>query len=76
MKKVIALFFPLLLLSVPLNSVNLQSETYVYICTGRYSQCYHSKRNCSGLNNCQADIAKVTLSRAKSLHRRRCKKCY
>lgn len=76
MKKAIPLLLSLLLLSVPLCSTCVQSESFVYICTGKSAYSYHSKRNCSGLNNCRASIKKVTLNYAKSLNRTPCRKCY
>ena len=76
MKNYIALLISFFLLSFPINSVNIQSDRYVYICTGNYAQCYHCRSNCSGLNNCHADIKRVTLNYAKSLNRKPCKKCY
>ena len=59
-------------------SINTQSnsETYVYICTGKYAYSYHKKSNCRGLNNCSASIDKVTLKEAKSQKRTPCKICY
>ena len=28
----------------------------VYVCTGNYAYTYHSRNDCRGLNNCQADV--------------------
>ena len=47
----------------------------VYICTGNGSYAYHKNDNCSGLNNCQAEIISTSLKKAKK-KRRACKICY
>ena len=47
----------------------------VYICTGSGAYAYHSNRNCSGLNNCKADIVTTSLSKAKK-SRKACNICY
>lgn len=57
-------------------SNDAQSDTYVYICTGSGAYSYHCNRQCSGLNNCKAEIKSVTLSYAKSKKRKPCKRCY
>lgn len=57
-------------------SCDARSGTSVYICTGTGAYCYHSRRSCRGLNNCQASIKKVSLDVAKSKHRRPCDICY
>lgn len=44
-----------------INKVNSQ---IVVICTGEYAQVYHSRENCTGLNNCKGDIIKVFQSDA------------
>lgn len=57
-------------------SCNARSDNSVYICTGCGAYCYHSKRTCRGLNNCQATIREVPLNVAKSKHRKPCDICY
>ena len=52
------------------------SATTVWICTGSSSECYHSRKNCKGLNSCRATIKEVTLEKAKQMKRRPCKMCY
>ncbi len=52
------------------------SETYVYICTGKSSKRFHKTSKCNGLNRCNGDIQKVTISKAKSIGRTACKICY
>lgn len=53
-----------------------ESNSSVYICTGSNSYRYHRTSSCSGLNNCQAEIEKVSVSYATSIGRTPCKKCY
>lgn len=55
---------------------NVHNGTYVYICTGPKAYSYHSNRYCAGLNNCTAQIKEVTVSYAKSIKRKPCKRCY
>ena len=38
----------------------------VYVCTGEYAKVFHSKNNCSGLNNCKSSILLVSESEAKN----------
>lgn len=52
------------------------SSSVVYICTGGKAYAYHKSKSCSGLNKCSGDIVGVQLSKAKSMGRRACKKCY
>lgn len=58
------------------NTINLTSETYVYICTGPKSKRYHCTKKCRGLNSCSASIEKVTLKKAKEMGRDACGICY
>ena len=74
--KTLLISFALLLFTSSLNVVQESNDTYVYICTGKYAYSYHSTKNCSGLNNCSAEIKKVTLSQAKEKGRKPCQKCY
>ena len=77
MKKVYAALLLLLILSYSLcTSCNVRGDNSVYICTGYSAYCYHCKRNCRGLNNCHADIKKVSLNVAKSKGREPCNICY
>lgn len=63
----------LLLLALLLASPN---ESYVYICMGPRSECYHKTQSCRGLRNCSTSIKKVTVSEAKTkYHRRACGIC-
>ncbi len=49
----------------------------VYVCIGGSSKRYHKSEMCKGLDNCQANIKKVTLSYAEdTLKRTPCKICY
>ena len=50
--------------------------TYVYICTGGSSVCYHKTKDCKGLTNCKSEIKKITKTEAEKLKRRPCKVCY
>ena len=52
------------------------SGASVYICTGKKAYSYHNNKNCRGLNNCQAEIKKVSMEYAKSINRKPCKICY
>lgn len=60
----------------PMQNKSTSSETYVYICTGSSSKCYHSSSTCRGLGNCGGDIVKITKSSAIDKGRRACKICY
>ena len=53
-----------------------EGSQYVYICTGPKAYSYHRHSRCNGLNNCQADIKKVTIEYARAHKRRPCKICY
>jgi hypothetical protein len=53
-----------------------QDANIVYICTGRYSECYHCDENCRGLCNCRASIEEITLEEAEEMGRRPCGYCY
>ena len=52
------------------------SDSYVYICTGPKSECYHKTDKCHGLNKCSGEIKKVTKDEAVKMKRRECKICY
>jgi hypothetical protein len=39
--------------------INNAYSQIVVICTGEYAKVYHSKENCTGLNNCKSEIIKV-----------------
>ena len=45
-------------------NLNLNQNTYVYICTGPKAEKYHKTDRCRGLNRCSADIKKVSLDEA------------
>ena len=67
------LILPLLLAFMPM-SVN---DTYVYICMGPSSECYHKDTECRGIKNCSKTVKKVTLDEAiKKYKRRPCGYCY
>ena len=51
------------------------NDTIVYICTGKSSKRFHSKRSCRGLDACQGEIRAITLQQAKQLNRTPCKIC-
>lgn len=77
MKRLLLVIFFVILSNVsPCTSYFAQGDTYVYICTGPKAYSYHCNRNCRGLNKCQAEIKKVTLTYAKSIKRSPCKICY
>jgi len=49
----------------------------VFVCNGSYSIAYHSRSNCSGMNNCKSSITSVTESYAETvLNRRPCCICW
>lgn len=58
------------------NSNNVHGEPIVYVCTGPTASTYHKSNRCSGLNRCSGEIVPVSLSKAKQMGRRPCKKCY
>ena len=58
------------------QNVKVQAEPTVYVCTGPKATTYHKTNHCSGLNRCSGDIIPVSLSKAKQMGRRPCKKCY
>ncbi len=72
MIKTLTIAFALLLFAPKPIAFQEVSETYVYICTGKYAYSYHSTNTCSGLNKCNAEIKKVTLSQAKQKGRKPC----
>jgi hypothetical protein len=44
--------------------INKANSQIVVICTGEYARVYHSRENCTGLNNCRGEIIKVYQSDA------------
>ena len=49
----------------------------VYVCTGSYAYAYHSRNNCSGLNNCKGEIRYTDEYNAQvSMHRKPCCICW
>ena len=58
MKKI---FLFLIIFLIVLKTANSQ---LVYICTGEYAKVFHSRDNCTGLNNCKGEIIKVFQSDA------------
>lgn len=60
------------------NSKQIQlpeKDSTVYICTGSSSKCFHSTRDCKGLNNCNGTIKALKVSKASKKHRK-CKICF
>ncbi len=66
----------MLFCSLGLNNAAGDEEEYVWICTGRDSQCYHRIENCRGLSLCSGSLKKVTLKTAQTIDRRECRICY
>ena len=63
--------------SIDNSPTESQDKIKVWICTGSSAYTYHSRSNCSGMNNCKSSIKQVTLDEAvKKYHRRPCKKCW
>jgi hypothetical protein len=55
--------------------INHKTET-VYICTGKSSKKYHSKKDCRGLKRCSGDIIEVSVEDAENMGKTPCKICY
>ena len=67
----------LILLSLLAFAPMTANETYVYICMGPSSECYHKDTDCRGIKNCSKEIKKVTLKEAiEKFKRRPCGYCY
>lgn len=62
-------------ISTPLfaGTNRVTTEDFVYLCNGPSSKVYHRSEGCKGLNRCSTQIAKVSLSTAKSKGRRACR---
>ena len=69
-----AIVFPLAMTAGSDEHVS-EMQGVVYICTGNNSKRYHESPNCRGLGNCQGDIVKVTVEKARSMGRTPCKIC-
>ena len=52
------------------------TATYVYVCMGESSVCYHKEKKCKGLTNCSKEVKKITQEEAEKMKRRPCKICY
>lgn len=63
-------------ISAPAKKAVKETTQIVYICTGPKAYVYHSTSDCSGLNRCSASVVTVSLSKAKAMGRRACRKCY
>lgn len=50
-------------------------DATVYVCTGPMSHCYHTSRNCKGLERCSKTIEAVSITEAIQAGRRPCKWC-
>ena len=62
--------------SIPITTNQpVEIDSTVYICTGSSSKCFHSTRDCKGLNNCNGTIKALKVSKA-SKKRRKCKICF
>lgn len=48
----------------------------VVVCLGKYAYAYHRVSNCSGLNNCKAEVKLVTEQNALEAGRKPCCKCW
>ena len=67
----------IILSSFLLLTAQQPKPTYVYICTGSKSVCYHKTDKCKGLKNCSGKIKKITEKEAVDTYKRRkCKVCY
>lgn len=49
----------------PESSIKESQNSDVYICASKSSKKYHYKKNCRGLNACNHEIRKVSLSDAR-----------
>ena len=63
-------------ISAPAKKAVKETTQIVYVCTGPKAYTYHKSSDCSGLNNCSGSVISVSLSKAKQMGRRPCKKCY
>lgn len=63
-------------ISAPAKKAVKETTQIVYVCTGPTASTYHKSNRCSGLNRCSGEIVPVSLSKAKQMGRRPCKKCY
>lgn len=64
---------------IPLDEARseLSVSQTVYVCGGKYATKYHSRSNCSGLNNCKGGIYKYdSQSDAQSSGYTACKICW
>ena len=65
-----------ILVGILIGAYAYSVNTYVYICTGPSSHCYHKHSYCKGLDNCSRDVKRVTKEEARrKYHRRECKYC-
>ena len=39
-----------------LSKTDINKSDIVYVCFGDYSEKYHSRSNCTGLNNCKGEL--------------------
>lgn len=59
----------------PFASINTNQT--VYVCTGSYAYAYHSRSNCTGLNNCKGEIKYTDEEYARTgLNRKPCCICW
>jgi hypothetical protein len=62
---------------ITFHSNNFISDQIVYVCNGPYAYAYHSISNCSGLNNCSAEVQYTNESYATyTMGRVPCCKCW
>ncbi len=55
----------------------INSNQTVYVCTGSYAYAYHSRSNCTGLNNCKGEIKYTDENYARTgLNRKPCCICW
>lgn len=59
----------------PAAIVVCEVKSEVYICTGPKARVYHNSSRCKGLRRCSGTIKKVSLEKARAMHRRPCRIC-
>lgn len=59
----------------PAAIVVCEAKSEVYICTGPKARVYHNSSRCKGLRRCSGTIKKVSLEKARAMHRRPCRIC-
>ena len=70
-----AFLLVLTLLAVGCGKKDVEDCDTVFICTGRYSRCFHASENCEGLDNCGGVIREIRRADVQKF-RRPCGYCF